>query len=155
VCEACYAIYPLYDAILQYTIETLVLDANILRDSILVRLEMVARTFTLALLLTCFPSRLRDSQSPPFGSEVGWLARQELGQSCLGLNDSRSIRSTTGRVPDAQASHLRNQKAAMEDYILFFIMSRRILHVFSFKLPWRHMLLIRCMCRPGCLKEER
>jgi hypothetical protein len=42
VCEACDAIYPLFDAILQYTIETLVLDANILRDSILVRLEMVS-----------------------------------------------------------------------------------------------------------------
>ncbi len=41
VCEASDAIYPLFDAILQYTIETLVLDANILRDSILVRLEMV------------------------------------------------------------------------------------------------------------------
>ncbi len=44
MCEASYAIYPLYDAILHYTIEILVLDANILRDSILVRLEMVART---------------------------------------------------------------------------------------------------------------
>ena len=42
VCKACDAIYPLFDAILQYTIETLVLDANILRDSILVRLEMVS-----------------------------------------------------------------------------------------------------------------
>ena len=42
VCEASDAIYPLFDAILQYTIETLVLDANILRDSILVRLEMVS-----------------------------------------------------------------------------------------------------------------
>ncbi len=52
MCEACYAIYPLYDAILQYTIETLVLDANILRDSILVRLEMVALPFTLSLALT-------------------------------------------------------------------------------------------------------
>ncbi len=51
MCEACYAIYPLYDAILQYTIETLVLDANILRDSILVRLEMVTRPFTLTLTL--------------------------------------------------------------------------------------------------------
>ena len=40
-CEACFAIYPLFPAILQYTIETLILDANILRDSILVRLEMV------------------------------------------------------------------------------------------------------------------
>ncbi len=40
-CEASFAIYPLYEAILQYTIETLILDANILRDSILVRLEMV------------------------------------------------------------------------------------------------------------------
>ncbi len=41
-CEACFAIYPLYPAKLQYTIETLILDANSLRDSILVRLEMVS-----------------------------------------------------------------------------------------------------------------
>ena len=34
-------IYPLYEAILQYTVETLLLDPNVLRDSILVRLEMV------------------------------------------------------------------------------------------------------------------
>ena len=31
----------MYDAILQYTVETLLLDANILRDSILVRMELI------------------------------------------------------------------------------------------------------------------
>ena len=50
--EACDAIYPLFDAILQYTIETLVLDANILRDSILVRLEMVIHTCLSIVLYT-------------------------------------------------------------------------------------------------------
>jgi hypothetical protein len=50
VCEACDVIYPLFDAILQYTIETLVLDANILRDSILVRLEMVIQTCFIIVL---------------------------------------------------------------------------------------------------------
>ncbi len=55
VCEACDVIYPLFDAILQYTIETLVLDANILRDSILVRLEMVIK-HVLLLYCTATPS---------------------------------------------------------------------------------------------------
>jgi hypothetical protein len=52
VCEACDAIYPLLDAILQYTIETLILDGNILRDSILVRLEMVLTYFAQTLCVT-------------------------------------------------------------------------------------------------------
>ncbi len=74
MCEACYAIYPLYDAILQYTIETLVLDANILRDSILVRLEMVARTLTLALFLTARVfHRYYVSSIAAFGFEAGCL----------------------------------------------------------------------------------
>ena len=34
-------IFPLYDAILQYTVETLLLDPNVLRDSILVRMELM------------------------------------------------------------------------------------------------------------------
>ena len=51
-CEAGFQIYPLFPAILQYTIETLILDPNILRDSILVRLEMVtSQTLNLALSL--------------------------------------------------------------------------------------------------------
>ncbi len=33
--------YPLFDAILRYIIETLVLEPNLLRDSILVRMEIV------------------------------------------------------------------------------------------------------------------
>ncbi len=33
--------YPLFEAILRYTIETLVLDPNVLRDSILARMEIV------------------------------------------------------------------------------------------------------------------
>jgi hypothetical protein len=52
VCEACDAIYPLLEAILQYTIETLVLDGNILRDSILVRLEMVCTSIAQTLFLS-------------------------------------------------------------------------------------------------------
>jgi hypothetical protein len=55
VSEASDAIYPLFDAILQYTIETLVLDANILRDSILVRLEMVSKYFTAPKVIS-FPN---------------------------------------------------------------------------------------------------
>jgi hypothetical protein len=39
-CEASFQIYPLYAAILLYCIDTLILDPNVLRDSILVRLEM-------------------------------------------------------------------------------------------------------------------
>ena len=39
--ETSYQIYPMYEAILQYTVETLLLDANILRDSILVRMELI------------------------------------------------------------------------------------------------------------------
>ena len=51
-CEAGFQIYPLFPAILQYTIETLILDPNILRDSILVRLEMVnSKTLNQALTL--------------------------------------------------------------------------------------------------------
>ncbi len=65
MCEACDAIYPLYDAILQYTIETLVLNANILRDSILVRLEMVARPFTLTLTLNGHPNLFPHSKPYP------------------------------------------------------------------------------------------
>ena len=34
-------IFPLYDAILQYTVETLLLAPNVLRDSILVRMELM------------------------------------------------------------------------------------------------------------------
>ena len=40
--EASFEIYPLFEAVLCYTIETLVLEPNVLRDSILVRLEMVS-----------------------------------------------------------------------------------------------------------------
>lgn len=86
MCEACYAIYPLYDAILQYTIETLVLDANILRDSILVRLEMVARTLTLNLTLPCIQTRticitcllltLTVSLDPILGTVRGFSPRE-------------------------------------------------------------------------------
>ena len=85
MCEACYAIYPLYDAILQYTIETLVLDANILRDSILVRLEMVARTLTLNRTLTCIHTRtisfmfsltLTVSLNPILGTVRGFSPRE-------------------------------------------------------------------------------
>ncbi len=38
-CEACFGIYPLYQAILLYLIDLLLLDANVLRDSILVSLS--------------------------------------------------------------------------------------------------------------------
>jgi hypothetical protein len=50
---AFFHIYPLFPAILQYTVETLILDPNILRDSLLVRLEMVhPHTLTLSQPLT-------------------------------------------------------------------------------------------------------
>ena len=39
-CEASFQIYPLYAAIMRYCIDTLILEPNVLRDSILVRLEM-------------------------------------------------------------------------------------------------------------------
>ena len=39
--ETSFAIYPMFAAILQYTVETLLLDANVLRDSILVRMELI------------------------------------------------------------------------------------------------------------------
>jgi hypothetical protein len=39
--EASFQIYPLFEALLCYTIETLVLDPNLLHDSILVRMEVV------------------------------------------------------------------------------------------------------------------
>jgi hypothetical protein len=72
VCEASDAIYPLFDAILQYTIETLVLDANILRDSILVRLEMVS-------ILPCPEVLFNPNPHPYFpltlGAVRGILAR--------------------------------------------------------------------------------
>jgi hypothetical protein len=38
--EACFHVYPLYDAIMLYCIDMLLLDPNILRDSILVRMEL-------------------------------------------------------------------------------------------------------------------
>ena len=37
----CFNIYPLYNAILLYCVDLLLLDPNILRDSILVRMEML------------------------------------------------------------------------------------------------------------------
>ena len=40
-CEACFNIYPLYDAIMLYCIDMLMLEPNVLRDSILIRMEMV------------------------------------------------------------------------------------------------------------------
>ena len=39
-CEACFAIYPLYHAIMLYLIDMLLLDPNVLRDSILVCLDL-------------------------------------------------------------------------------------------------------------------
>jgi hypothetical protein len=48
--EASFQIYPLFEAVLCYTIETLVLEPNVLRDSILVRMEMVRLALTLTLI---------------------------------------------------------------------------------------------------------
>ncbi len=39
--ETSFQLYPVYAAILQYTVETLLLEANVLRDSVLVRLECI------------------------------------------------------------------------------------------------------------------
>ncbi len=39
-CEACFAMYPLYQAIMLYLIDMLLLDPNVLRDSILVCLHL-------------------------------------------------------------------------------------------------------------------
>jgi hypothetical protein len=65
-CEACFAIYPLYPAILQYTIEILILDANILRDSILVRLEMVTSNPLTINLTQCLTMTMSHSNPNPY-----------------------------------------------------------------------------------------
>ncbi len=58
--EASFQIYPLFEAVLCYTIETLVLEPNVLRDSILVRMEMVA------LALPCPASQTHTLTFPPY-----------------------------------------------------------------------------------------
>ncbi len=52
-CEASFQIYPLYPAIMRYCIDTLILDPNVLRDSILVRSEMTT--------YECYVSHLRPT----------------------------------------------------------------------------------------------
>ena len=77
-CEASFHIYPLFEALMCYTIEKLLLEPNILRDSILVRMEMVtlflnlnecpthSLTYTLSLNIRC-SLRLTCMSTPSYG----------------------------------------------------------------------------------------